>query len=211
MATHYDDEAELENLKKLWHENWKSLAAGLVVGLGVIFGWQGWKDYQNRQALHASQMYEDMKQAFTASKTAEGIKLGEQLMTEHAGAPYAAAAALKLAAVAVEQGKLEEAGSRLHWVVQNSDDDGLKQLARLREARVLWQQNKLPDALKLLDGEAGGYAALYEELRGDIKLAQGDRAGARASYEKALQTAGEGAPSRDGLQHKLDDLAEAKS
>lgn len=211
MATHYDDEAELENLKTLWKDNWKSLAAGLVVGLGAILGWQGWKDYQNNQALQASQIYEDMKKALTANKTEDGVKLGERLMTEHASAPYASAAALKLASLAVEQGKFDVAGSRLHWVVQNSNDDGLKQLARLREARVLWQQKKLDEALKLLDGDAGGYAALYDELRGDIKLAQGDRAAARTSYEKALQTAGENAPSRDALQHKLDDLAAAQS
>lgn len=211
MATHYDDEAELENLKALWRDNWKSLAAGLVVGVGAILGWQGWKDHQNHEALAASQIYEDMKKAFTASKTDEGVKLGERLMTEHSGAPYAVAAALKLASVEMDRNKPEAAVSRLQWVVQNSSDDGLKQLARLREARVLWQQNKAADALKLLDGDAGGYAALYEELRGDIKLAQGDRAGARAAYEKALQTAGADSASRDGLQHKLDDLAEAAS
>lgn len=208
MATHYDDEAQLENIKRWWQENWLALAAGLVIGLGAIFGWEVWKDYQARQAMQASQIYEDMKKALAANSPDEAVSLGDHLVKDYANTPYAANAALRLAAVAVEQQKLDNAAARLQWVAANSKDDGLKQLAKLRLARVLWQQNKAAEALALLEGEAGGYAALYEELRGDIKLSQGDRGAARAAYEKALQSAAENPAARGMLQQKLDDLAD---
>lgn len=207
MATHYEDEAQVEQLKRWWNENWKSLAAGLVIGLGAILGWEGYKRHQAERAEQASQIYEDLKSALTAHKGDEAAALGDRLIKEFGKSPYATGAALRLAQLAVEQGKPDVAVSRLQWVVDNSKDEGMRQLAMLREARVLWQQKKTDDALKLLDGDHGGYAAQYEELRGDIKLSQGDRAAARAAYERALQALGDGA-GRDGLQRKLDDLAD---
>lgn len=207
--SHFDDEAQAADLKKWISENWTALVAGLVIGLGAIFGWEGWQRYQAQQAAQASQIFEDMKEAYAGSKADEAQKLGERLLTDYAGTPYSAAAALKLAAVAVEADKLEEASARLSWVVANSSDEGLRQLARLRHARVLWAQNKLDEALAQINTEPGAYAALYEELRGDIKLTQGDRAAARAAYQKALAAAeANDRASRESIQRKLDDLAD---
>lgn len=209
MTSHYDDEAQVEALKKWWQENWMALAAGLVIGLGAIFGWEGWQKYRDGQDAQASQIYEDMKKAYSGNKADEATRLGEKLLTEFESTPYAPAAALRMASAAVEANKLDEAGARLSWIVANSGDEGLKQLARLRQARVLWAQNKGDEALKILAGDAGGYAALYEELRGDISLAKGDRSAARASYEKALQAAAtDDRASRESLQRKLDDLTD---
>lgn len=209
MATHLDDEQELENLKQWWRENWIALAGGLVLGLGAILGWEGWKRYEKSQSLQASQIYEDMKQAYTANKPSDAQTLAERLITEFPKTPYAANAALRLAAVEAALQKYEAADSRLQWVAKNSGDAGLRDLAQLRRARVLMQQNKLDDALKLADGKDGGaYAALFDELRGDIKLAQGDRAAARAAYEKALGAIKDDPGSQQLLQLKLDDLAD---
>jgi predicted negative regulator of RcsB-dependent stress response len=207
--SHYEDEAEVAALKKWWNENWTALLAGLVVGLGAIFGWQGWQRYQDSQAQQASQMFEDMKQAYATAKSADGQRMGETLLAEFAGTPYAAAAAFRMAAVAVEAGDLQQAGARLDWVIQRSDDEGLRQLAQLRKARVLWTQDQADAALKLLDGKPGVYGALYEELRGDILLARGERAGAHKAYEKALTLAAEDDRAiRESLQRKLDDLTD---
>lgn len=209
MAAHYDDEAELANLKTWWKDNWLALVGGLGLGLGAIFGWEGWKHYETRQALQASQVYEDMKSAFAASKSEEAAGLGERLIKEYSGTPYAINAALRLAALDVERLKLDEAATRLQWVVSHAGDDGVRELATLRLARVLWQQGKPEEALKKLEAKVDGQAAQYDELRGDIKLAQGDRAAARAAYDKALQALPEGAGNRESLQHKIDDLADA--
>jgi predicted negative regulator of RcsB-dependent stress response len=76
---------------------------------------------------------------------------------------------------------------------------------------VLWQQGKLDDALAQLEiKDDDAFASLYQELRGDLQVAKGDRAAARSAYEKALQL-GPAAANREGLQRKLDDLAGAAS
>lgn len=209
--SHYDDEAQVAELKKWWNENWMALAAGLVIGLSAILGWQYWQSYETRRAMQASQIYEDMKKAQTGNKLDEATKLGEKLLTDFAATPYATSAALRLAALAVDAAKFDEAASRLNWVLSHGKEDPLKPVARLRLARVLWAQNKNDEALKTLDGDAGDYAALFEELRGDLQLAKGDRAAARAAYEKALTAASDSPASKTSLQQKLDDLADVTS
>lgn len=208
MATHYDDEAELERLKSWWKENWLALAGGLIIGLGAIFGYEAWKRHEAGVSEQASQIYEDMKEAFASNKAEDGQKLAQSLIDSYPQTPYAAGAAMRLAAVEIEQLKFDTAAARLQWVTQHSSDKALQQLARLRQARVLWQQGKNDEALKVLDGATESYVSTAQELRGDIQLSKGDRAAARSAYQKALDTAPDTASNREILQQKIDDLSD---
>ena len=209
MTAHFDEEAQAEQLKQWWKDNWMALAAGLVLGIGAIFGWEGWKGYQEKRAGEASQMFEELKDALTQAKAEDATRLGDTLVREHADSPYAAGAALFLAAESVNRGDFEQALTRLQWASEHGKDDGLRQVARLRQARVLWQLGRTDEALKQVDGAPADFSAMAEELRGDIRLAQGDRAAARSAYEKALAAVTEeDVATRASLQRKLDDLAD---
>lgn len=208
MATHLDDEEDLEKLKTWWKDNWVGLVAGLVIGFGAIGGWEGYKHWRDSRAEAASQMFEELKKSMEASKTEEADKIVATLKSDFSNTPYAAAAALTAAQGEVKAAKYDEAAANLSWVVEHSSDDGLVQVARLRHARVLLAQGKPDEALKALGDEAGSFSSLAEELRGDIQLAKGDRKAARSAYEKALASAESGATNKTLLQQKLDDLAE---
>lgn len=187
-----------------------ALAGGLVLGLAGIFGWEAWQQHRTSSAEQASQIYEDLRK-LTPDKAAQAAELGKKLTDDFAGTPYAAQAALHLASLAAQQSDWDKARQQLEWVVKHGEDAGLQKIARLRLARVLWQQNQLDAALAQLDiKDDDSFAVLYQELRGDLQFAKGDRAAARTAYEKALQL-GPAAPTRDGLQRKLDDLAGATS
>lgn len=209
MATHLDDEAELEQLKTWWKENWIALVGGLAIGFGAIGGWEGYKTWRDGRSETASQMYEDLKKALAASKSEDAGKIVDKLKSDYARTPYAAAAQLSAAQAAVDKGEFDAAAASLRWIVEHSDDAGMVQMARLRQARVLLAQAKHDEALSALSGDPGSFTSLYEELRGDIQLAKGDAAAARAAYEKALAAADAGATNRPLLQQKLDDLATA--
>ena len=210
--SHYDDEAQVEQLKRWWSENWKALFTGLALGLGGIFGWQAWQQHRLHVSGEASQMYEELNKAATANKSDEAQKLAQKLMQAYPGTPYAAQAALRVAQMEADEDKLDDAAKHLGWVMDHSADDGLRRVARLRQAQVLWQQKKADEALKLLDvKDAGDFEALYQELRGDIKVSQGDRAAAVEAYRKALAAGGEQQANRSNLQQKLDDLADVKA
>lgn len=207
MATHLDDEEDLERLKTWWRENWIALVGGLVIGFGAIGGWEGYKSWKQGRAESASQLYEELRKDLAERKTDEARKLVDTLVADYAGTPYAAVASLALAQNAVEQQQFAEAQTRLRWVVDHADDAAVVQLARLRLARALYAEAKHDEALNALQGEAGPFAALYEELRGDVQLAKGDRAAARSAYERALAASEADAGTRPLLEQKRDDLA----
>jgi predicted negative regulator of RcsB-dependent stress response len=204
--SHYEDEAQVEQLRRWWRENWMALAGGLVIGLAGIFGWQWWQERATTHSEQASRVYEDLRKT-EADKVERQAELGKNLRDDFGDTPYAAHGALLLAQRAAERSDWDAARENLDWVVKKADDPGLKKVAKLRLARVLWQQQKADDALALLDvPEDDAFAALYQELRGDIQRGKGDAAAARAAYEKAMQI-GPTPAGRQQLQRKLDDLA----
>jgi predicted negative regulator of RcsB-dependent stress response len=81
----------------------------------------------------------------------------------------------------------DTASKRLRTVAESSRDPELRQIAQARLARVLSEQGKHDEALKLLDvSKAGAFGPLYHETRGDVLAAKGDAAGARQAYDAAL-------------------------
>lgn len=208
--SHYDDEDQAQRVKQWWKDNWMALAAGLVLGLGAIIGWDQFKAHKAGRNVEAARLFEDLKTALVSDKAEEANAIANKLKTDFAKTPYAAQALLRIAQHAVDKGRFDEALPPLAWVAENSEDEVLKPLARLRQARVLSQQGKFDEALKLLDDSiAESYKPLTEELRGDILLAQGNRKGARESFEKALASTEATAANRETLQRKIDDLADA--
>jgi predicted negative regulator of RcsB-dependent stress response len=206
--SHYEDEAQVEQLRRWWRENWMALAGGLVLGLAGIFGWEAWQKMRTNKAEHASKVFEDLKRV-PADRAERTDELWQHLSNDFPNTPYAAQGALLLANQAAAREDWEAAKAKLEWVGQHTDDAGLQKIARLRLARVLWQLQKPDEALALLEvKDDDAFASLYQELRGDIQLSRGDREAARSAYEKAMLL-GPAAAGRESLKRKLDDLGAA--
>jgi len=206
LAT-YDEDAQIETLRRWWDDNWKALVAGLVIGLAGIFGWQMWHRHQVAHQLQAATLYQDMTQAMTGKKDADVKAIVERLKKDFDNTPYAAQAELKLAQTDVAYGRFDSAADHLQWVVDHADDDGIRAIARLRLAAVQWQLGKDDDALKLLQQPPKTYIALYGELRGDILMDRKKTTEARSAYQQALAALPADSIDRGALQHKLDNLA----
>ena len=202
----YDEDEQQERFQQWWQENWKALAAGLVIGIGGIFGWNAWQSHQEQQAEAASVVFTEMSAAVDAGQLQKATELQQSLVDAHSGSPYAVAASMRLAAARASGGEFEAAAGLLRWSKEHADDEAMRKLAQLRLARVLWAQEKVDEALTLLDEPLGPYVAAAAELRGDILVAQDKRAEARSAYEEALASAPR--EGRELLQQKLDDLAD---
>ena len=75
----------------------------------------------------------------------------------------------------------------LRGVADRSQDVELRLVAKTRLARVLVEQGKYDEALALLDAsQAGAFAAVTHEIRGDALAAKGDAAQARSEYDAAI-------------------------
>jgi predicted negative regulator of RcsB-dependent stress response len=202
----HTDEEQVEALQKWWRENWLSLVSGLVLGLGVILGWQYYGDYAQNQAADASQTYEAIKAKVSAGLLEAAQADVNRLQDAHHGSPYVEQARFALAQAYASKGDWAVAEAQLRLVLDDSSDQALLGLARLRLARTLWAQSKMTEALATLDmSKAGAYAPLYAELRGDIALSEQKLELAKSAYAEALD-GDRDYVDRNAIQRKLDAL-----
>jgi predicted negative regulator of RcsB-dependent stress response len=201
------DRDQEEALRNWWRENWKWILAGVVLGLGVLAGYQYWQTYRAQQAGAAAKVYADMQKALAANDLEKAGKLLNDLAADHAKSGYTQQGHLLLAKRDVDAGKFDDATKHLRAVVDSSSDEELAQIARLRLARVLIQTGKHDEALQLLDvAKAGAFAAQAREIRGDALVAKGDAQGARAEYAAALAPDAMGQVDRPTVELKLRDV-----
>ena len=201
------EEEQIETLKKWWAENGRAIILGVLIGGGAIFGWRWWESYQLQQAQTASIDYQDVLSEFNngnAKRVGAGV---QSLRNDYASTPYAALASLLVAKLAVDGNDLDGAVEALRWAMQNSPEQDVRNIATLRLSRVLSAQENYDEAFNLLNREFPmTYTALVEEVKGDIWVAQGNPALARAAYARA-QAANQTQGNSSLLQMKLDDLA----
>jgi predicted negative regulator of RcsB-dependent stress response len=202
------EEEQVEALKAWWDKNGTSVIIAIVVVLLAVFGWQTWQKQQRSQAESASIGLQKVMDSLQTSPDA-ALEAGRELIAKNPGGVYAGIASLSMARAAVEKGDLDGAVAYLQATLKDADQPELQQLARLNLSRVLLAQGKSDEALReLLGGQAGSMQAAYDELRGDIMLAQGKTAEARDAYINALAGFKESAEKKELVQLKLDDLAE---
>ena len=181
-----DNERE-EQLRRWWAENWLWIVGGIALGLGALAGWQYWQKSRLQAAERAEVEYLAVLDALGKADAPTAAKKADDLRSLYSGSPYADQADLALARSFVDQRKYDDAAQRLRAVADGSRDPQLRHVAATRLARVLAEQGKHDEALKLLDAQqAGAFAPVYHEIRGDVLAAKGDAAGARAAYDAAL-------------------------
>jgi len=203
------DKEQAERLKKWWLDNYKSIFAGIIIAITIIFGWRWWQHRTQVRSLTASAMYNQMGSMLSANNGPPALKVANELINNYGDTPYASQAALAMAQYDAGTEKPDDAMQMLNWVMNNSKDDGLKLLARLRLARVKLMVGDPQAALSALANvRSGGFAALYDEVRGDayIKLGQTDKA--RDAYQQALNQWTVDMGDKSLVQMKLDNLAE---
>ena len=206
-----NDDDQLGELKDWWQRNGKPLVTGGLLALVVVFGWQAWHKYQTNQSQGASILYQQLLETTLTPSgqpdAAQVADLANKLKNEYSGSAYAQFGGLFVAKVAVDSGKLDDAANELKIIVDKPANATLGEVARQRLAQVLAAQNKVDEALKLLEGDSDkAFLASREELKGDLLVQQGRTEDARVAYEKAKAALSDEA-AVGGLQIKLDDLA----
>jgi predicted negative regulator of RcsB-dependent stress response len=201
------DRDQEEALRNWWRENWKWLLAGVVLGLGLLAGYQYWQTYRGQRAGQAAKTYADLQKALAGNDLEQAGRLLNDLADDHSRSAYTQQGRLLLAKRDVDAGRFDAAIKQLQQVAGEARDDELVQIARLRLARLLIQTGKPDEALKTLDIEkAGAFAPQMREVRGDAFVAKGDAQGARAEYAAALEAEAKGQIDRATVELKLRDV-----
>ena len=202
-----NEQEQWERAKQLVSELWIYIVGGVAIGGAVLWGW-GWnKERIEKRSIEASARYEEAIEAFTRNDKTRGTQLVEELNREYSATPYAALATLIAARTQVEANELDKAATGLKSVMDTAVDPEIRTIARLRLARVQSAQGKYDDALATLKvADEGEFAPRIADIRGDVLLAKGDRAGALREYLAARTGEDKGQVDCDLLDLKIRDL-----
>lgn len=206
MST-YTEQEELDRLKAWWKNYGGALIAGVVIGITILVGQKYWSAYQERTRLEAATHYDEMLHQIGAGNLDSARARGAVLAGEYKHTPYAGLAALLTAKLDVEKGDSAAAREHLEWAVTHATDPAVVHSARLRLGRVLLQSGDPTRATEVAAIERmGGFESEYQELSGDIYMAQSRTADARAAYRAAIEATPTAAPYRRILEMKLENL-----
>jgi len=186
MRADMTDKEQIDMIKKWWNDYGKTLAIAIIIGLALGFGWRYWKSYTIKKAEQASSLFEHVMTASSNKDYKSADEYAQQLESNYKRTVYASMAALIQASDAVKQNKLNEALSKLQWVIANAKVDSIKQTARLRAARILLAQNKTADALTLIQTiDDKAFQPSIEIVKGDIYSKIGNKEKAQLAYQAA--------------------------
>ena len=209
MAYDLEEQEQLDVLKAWWKRNGNTVLLGIAAFAAVVVGIQGWRYYQRNQQQQAAMVYEVVQGAIQNKDIKRIRTAAGQLIEKYPNTPYAARAALLAASANYESGDAKSAKAQLQWLTEHAREDGARDIARLRLAGILLDEKNDEEALKVLDSPHGqAFVGLFADLRGDVLVAQGQVADARAAYKTALANLDEKSPYRQVVQMKLDGLGE---
>lgn len=228
---HFANDPQLDRVREWWQQHGRPIIGGLSLGLLAVAGFNYWQHHQQTRGEDASILFERLQAEIETAGEAEAEveadtdaetetdtdtdtkatpaveTIAEELMSAYGATPYAAHAAFALAKFAVEDGDLAAAARALRWTLNNSQDNTLLHIARLRLASVLLSQDETDEALSMLnEADPEGFVARYDELIGDALLQQGEVAAAREAYQRSLEQLSPSADEHALLKLKLDNL-----
>lgn len=200
-----DEDQQVEQIKKFLREYGIWIGAGVVIGLGSLFGWRAYQSAQVETQQERTVAYQQVSEQLQSSDE-DALRVAEQLISELDGTAHGVVARLQLAQRAVQNGELERAAEILNAAQREAPKPVLKALATTRLARVHLALGNYDEALQALDQNLPeSFKAQVEEVRGDIYFAQGEPQQARRAYQTAVDLGG--AQSSPSLQMKFENLA----
>lgn len=210
--TDYLTEQEQIDLLKNWIKQYGPvILAGILAAVILVTGWRYWQDRRARILSHASSVYDEMLTMRARNDPAATLVQAKKLFTHYSHTTYGQMAAFMLARDAINYKNYKEAEKQLNWVLDHSNSSPIRQIARIRLARVLIAEKKPADSIKLLQTVDDKYFnGLIDEIKGDAYLALNKVDMAKKSYQYAITELPNHDNIRPLLQMKYDNLSTAK-
>lgn len=208
MAYNLQEQEQIDELKSFWTRYGNAILAAVTIALLVVAGVRGWNWYEARQATAASALYAELADAVQRRSIEQVKQRSEDIFKQYGGTAYGQMAGLMAARAYVDANDSTGAKAALQWVIDNAQDEGFGQLARLRLSGLLLDEKSYDAALKTLDQSAAGtltpeMVGAFADGRADVLLAQENPAAAKAEYEKALTALPASSALRQLVQLKL--------
>lgn len=210
MATQLDlqEQEQLDTLKAFWKQYGNLVTWVLVLALAGIAAWNGWQYWQREQATKAAAMFDELDRAALAGDVEKTGRVFTDLKERFPRTAFAQQGGLAAAKVQADKGQADAALASLKWVAENAVEDEIRTVARLRLAGLQAEAKQFDAALlTLAAAKADNFEGLLADRRGDVLLAQGKTAEARAAFQAAYKALGEKVDYRRLVEAKLTALA----
>jgi len=208
----YNPDDQLANLKNWWKQYGQALIVGVIIGLLLLAGGNYWRQHKIKRAETASLLYESLLADLQQGKSDAVSAAATKLMQDYEATPYAGKSALLLARQRFDAKDIAGTRTHLEWAMKNAIEAPVQHSARLRLAHLLLDQGETAAALALVNiKDTNGFISEYEEIRGDVLLAQGDRDGARRAYQTAIEKLPRASGYLQALTMKRDNLGPEKA
>jgi len=177
----------IEAMRDWWRENGRFVIGGIVLGVGILVGWNQWKEYRLTARLEASARYETLANQVSGGMVDAAEASANDLYENYASTSYAALARLAMARLYMDRGRDQDAADTLEALLAIRGGTETQMVGRLRLAKIYLYQDKPQEVVDLLSGfEDSAFAARYDELLGDAHAALGENSDAAAAYARAM-------------------------
>ncbi len=176
---------EREELVKQWiKNNWLMLVVVLMGAIGAVYGLNYYKQAKLDALNTMATKTEQVSQALRENKVSDAQTLVTELQTDEKDTSFSSVATLSLAQQYFHDKQYEKAIQQYDWLIAQSGDVAMRNLARLRKARVQSDAKQPKAAVDTLNGVEGN-ANLAETylLKGDILLSDKQFTEAKKAYE----------------------------
>lgn len=204
MEEYYNADDQAQAVKAWLRKYGLSIVIGLALGLALFYALQFFMAKRVVASEKAANAYIILLNSTAIANSPQIAMMVDDMVKNYPKTPYASMAQFFAAQAAVNAGQYDEADSQLQWIIDHSKVNSFRQIARIRLARVLLQQQKINDAMVVLKKiEDKTYIPLIETVQGDIYLTQKQYAEARKAYESALNGANQFSGLTNMLEMKL--------
>ncbi len=202
------EKEQIEQFRSWWSEYGAYVIGGIVIGAGLLFGYNYYQNAKLQEQLNASTAYEALLVQVAGGDLDEAEAAASEIASLYGETSYAGQAGLAMARLYMDKNRDMDAADALKGVIDGSANDELKHVARLRMARIYLYQDKAQEVVDLLVAEdAGAFAAAYTEVLGDAYAQLGRIAEAEDAYQKILvDTSSQGTVDQQLVQWKVLDL-----
>jgi len=203
------EKEQIEEMRAWWSEYGRYVIAGVVIAVGLLFGFNQYKSSKLAAQVEASVLFETLATHVFDGDLEDAEGVADELSNNYANTAYAAQSKLALARLYMDKNRDQDAADVLNELLAMRGNGALKQVGRLRLARILLYQDKAQEVIDLLaDQDNPAFAGLYAETRGDAYAALGKFSEAGDAYRVALADTSQ-TVNRGLVQMKLIDLPEA--
>ena len=141
--TEYMTEQEQIEILKTWVKQYSLvILAGVVIAVTAITGWRYWQQRQHKTLGHASAVYDEMLTMRAQNDSSATLVQAKKLLAHYPQTTYGQMSAFMLARAAVIKKDYPEAEKQLNWVLEHTKISSIRQIARVRLARLMIAEQK---------------------------------------------------------------------